>query len=421
VKEAFARKDVRYEHKFRSGKEPLAQITIPQEYLLYRLENYRTRDQQLSLVAANKAPEDFFAPKRREDPSVQEAQHQLLLELAKKGSGETIKPILDELARVGEQTEPLIITSDGVVVNGNRRLCAMRHLLKSEDKSSYGSFRNVLSLVLPASTTEKEILELEIGLQMQTETKLPYEWTALGRAVRDLRAQQFSDDAIASLMNRDKQDIQRAARMIDAADLYLREWLGRPNAYNELDDTEQAFKQIAVKNLARADGIELREQTRKFDFFVIENRRRLTDSAYSLINAIESNPAVFLDRLATEWDVDLKPVDVEPTEISFEDAETKTFDYSPLLERLEKARGDESDCQARLSSLEQVCVMVGEQSKGREKAALNFARKAERALAAIDIRTADPGTHREILEVMSRCIELCQRVDDDLTQRATHS
>jgi hypothetical protein len=130
---------------------------------------------------------------------------------------------------------------------------------------------------------------------------------------------------------------------------------------------------------------------------------------------------VFLDRLATEWDVDLKPVDVEPTEISFEDAETKTFDYSPLLERLEKARGDESDCQARLSSLEQVCVMVGEQSKGREKAALNFARKAERALAAIDIRTADPGTHREILEVMSRCIELCQRVDDDLTQRATHS
>ena len=88
---------VRQEHKFRNGKDQLPLITVPHDYPIYRLENYRTRDQQLSLIATGTVESDFFQPSRREDPSVQQRQHELLFDQAKRGSGETIKPIYDEL------------------------------------------------------------------------------------------------------------------------------------------------------------------------------------------------------------------------------------------------------------------------------------------------------------------------------------
>lgn len=40
---------VRQEFKFRSGKEPLPVISVPEDYLVYRLENSRTSDDQLIL------------------------------------------------------------------------------------------------------------------------------------------------------------------------------------------------------------------------------------------------------------------------------------------------------------------------------------------------------------------------------------
>lgn len=411
VKEALQAKSVRQEHKFRGGRDILPVISLPQHYPVYRLENYRTRDQQLSLIASGKVSEGFFNSAKREDPSVQQEQHDLLLHQAKRGSGESIKPIYDELARVAEQTEHLILTADGVVVNGNRRLCAMRELYEA-DRTAYGSFANVNCLILPESATTREILELEIGLQMQPETKLPYEWTALGRAVRDLRTQRMNDDDIASLMNRDKQDIQRAATMIDAADLYLNEWLNKPNAYNLLDDTEQAFKQVATRNWGKLDDPATREQTRKFDFFVIEQRKQISDSAYTLINAIELNPKLFLDTIAAEWDIDLKPAEKSIHKISFDEPESSTppTDYTPLMQMLLETRTDPLRAKVRVESLAQVCAIVGEQGKERERAALKFSRSAEKALSAVELRTADPTTFGEISSVIARCSEICDRI-----------
>lgn len=121
VKDAQERRDYRTEYKFRGGTEiPL--ITLPLDYLIYRLENYRTRDTQLSLIATGLEEHGFFNPKNQESPSAQRKQHQILFDQAQKGSGESIQPIHAELGRVNQQTEDLIITSNGVVVNGNRRV-----------------------------------------------------------------------------------------------------------------------------------------------------------------------------------------------------------------------------------------------------------------------------------------------------------
>lgn len=418
AEEAIRARSVRKEYKFRGGAE-LPVISLPIDYLIYRLENYRTGDKQLSLVATGKVPSGFFAPSRREDPSVQQKQHEILVQHARTGSGETIKPIYDELARVAEQTDDLIISADGVVVNGNRRLSAMRELLRA-DPQSFGKFANVICAVLPASTTLAEILKLEIGLQMQPETKLPYEWTALGRAVRDLRDQGMTDADIAGVMNRDRSDIVRAAKMIDSADMYLTDWMNSPNDFDLLEDTEQAFKQIATRNSGKAD-VAIRELTRQFDFFIIEGRAHLEDRAYVLVNAIEDNPTLFLDTVAAEFDVDLANAAVAlggQHKISFDEGPVEQAkDYSPLIEKLAEFRKTETSAKAAVKAVEAVCRIVAEQGRQRDAAAVRFARNAEKALLAIDLQSGNPSTYAEIDTILAKCVELSERLRAELAQR----
>lgn len=411
AKEATDKHQSRQEFKFRGGREMLPLVTVPLDYPIYRLENYRTGDDQLNLVSEGKVSQGFFHPTRREDPSVQQWQHNILVEQAKRGSGETIKPIYDELARAAEQTEHLIITHDGVVVNGNRRLAAMRELI-SEPSGTFVAFANVACIVLPESATPPEVRRLEIGLQMQPETRLPYEWTALGRAVRDLRAEGMRDVEIAQEMNRDVTEVARAAIMIDAADLYLAEWMSKPDAYRLLDGSEQAFKQVATRNWGQALETNLREKTRKFDFFLIENRDKIvSERAYSLINTIEQSPRKFLEQVALEWDIDLQRVQpVGELPISFDDPADEELDYAPLLEELSRARSDPDLSKRRVEELVQICAIVGDQSKNREKAALKFAKDAEKALRSIDLRTADPSTYGDIASRLTECSSLSERL-----------
>ena len=420
AEEARKKQSVRREYKFRSGAEQLPVITLPIDYLIYRLENYRTGDKQLSLVATGKVPPDFFEPVRREDPTVQQKQHEILLEYAQTGSGESIKPIYDELARVAEQTDDLIISADGVVVNGNRRLSAMRELFR-EGSERFRKFADVVCAVLPDSATPVEILKLEIGLQMQPETKLPYEWTALGRAVRDLRDQGMDDEAIAEMMNRDKSDIARAAKMIDSADMYLNDWLQKPNDFDELEDTEQVFKQIATRNFGKIDDASIREITRKFDFFVVEQRDHLTERAYSLVNAIEDNSILFLDTLAAELSIDLPnapPAVGTQHKIVFDDVQPETRkDYSLLVTKLVEVRANDASAEAAIKTVEAVCRIVAEQGRNLDKAALKFAKNAEKALLAVDLQMGNPTTYAEIDSILSKCIELSERLKSEIASR----
>lgn len=402
----------RVEYKFRNGKEPLKLIHVPIGYLVYRLENYRTRDIQLSLIAKKKYASGFFDRTRHEDSTVQMAQHAILLEEAKRGSGETIKPIYNELQRVRRQTEDLIITHEGIVVNGNRRLSAMRDLYGS-DPATYQGFSEILCAVLPSTALAEEIRELEIALQMQPDTKLPYEWTALGRAARDLRQDGKSDEEIARQMNRDKKDIARAVAKIDAANLYLTEWLECPDDFTLLDETEQAFTQIATRNTAAVKDLNVREATRAFDFFLIEQRESLEDRVYTFINDIEDNPEAFLTQVAAELGVELrkKPATNLAAQhaIQFDDDIPEETDYDPLLEKLQQVRMDDNAKKETSLIIQNVCNAVSEQGKNRDKAAQKFAMEALKKLNSIDLSTAGVDTYHDI---RSKLIGIAERVEN---------
>ncbi len=236
-------------------------IHIPIGQPVYRLDNARTRSRQIHYIKDRnkKKPTislDFFR-RGEEDVEAQRVQHGLLVELAKKGrTTGSIVPIWDVFAQEGKQTEELLVTSDGVIVNGNRRLAAMRELYKS---GQYPSFENARVMVLPPTMTKDDILKIEVRLQVTPQTLLPYDWTDEALLIKDLRAAKVADDEITRMMRKEKfDDIQALLDRLGEAEIYLKEFLKAEEDYDQVIDREQDFIELqkALKN-KKSNDVEL--------------------------------------------------------------------------------------------------------------------------------------------------------------------
>src|SRR5262249_45942529 len=166
---AAASNEYRDFYDFRSQKMRLPLVRLPEDLLLYRMENFRTYIDQRSYIIREKKPSNFFET-GQENEGTQQIQHEILAELSRQGRADSVTPVIDVI-RVERQREPLIITSRGVVVNGNRRLAAMRELF-TESNTSYSELAYVDCLVLPSDATASEIVDIEAALQAKPETRL---------------------------------------------------------------------------------------------------------------------------------------------------------------------------------------------------------------------------------------------------------
>ena len=130
------------------------EIEIESKYLIFNPDNTRIRTSVLNhlgnviLKKEEIDPLDEFYQKK-EDISTQNFLLNLLLERAKSGAS-----IYKQLERVKNQTEHLLIDSDGVVVDGNRRLASMLWLYQ-EDSSKF-PFKKIKCWALPESSDNRE-------------------------------------------------------------------------------------------------------------------------------------------------------------------------------------------------------------------------------------------------------------------------
>ena len=212
-------------------------IELPEALLVYRVENGRLIA-EIEEHARRHGLELSQLRARQETLEVQRLLHRFLAEKAASAEG----PILQELAEQGQQVEPLLITSDGVLINGNRRLAAMRALL-ARDPERYAGFAAVSAAVLPADVTPAEIEAAEAALQMAPETKLAYGWINRRLKLRRQRHELGLADA----------EIVRAYRLADAgridaelgelalAEAYLERFHQAPGRYSLVADAEQLF------------------------------------------------------------------------------------------------------------------------------------------------------------------------------------
>lgn len=254
---------VRFQGKLLTLSVYSVEIDLPK----YRLANGRTQAAQEEYLAKNpNLGADFFTRDLEAD-SAQRAQHHLLKTLVGR------KGLFDYFRNPATQQEqPLILTHQGFVVNGNRRLCAMRELYYS-DKVAYGRYSHVDVLVLPVCS-DKDVDELEAYLQIQGDIKDEYSWIALACMLRVRQhSHNYSIKDLAEQHGKSERDIEAALTQLALVDSYL-DSRGWPKQYDRVTKDMYAFQQLYKGRQS------FRAQEDKKDFF--------TQMAYCLIERGDS-------------------------------------------------------------------------------------------------------------------------------------
>ena len=222
--------------RYRGVTRQLPRTRVENQYLIYRLSNMRTSVKQGEYVVAHHLPPTFFVD-ADENITAQQAQHEILLDLSRVSNADIYGHLRDH----PNQDRPIIITSTGSVVDGNRRLAAMRDLY-STDPARYASFRYVEVAVLPPGSTQDDLVELETIIQIQSDYKSDYGWIeeALGLE-RQLEILHWDIDKVSQLWKQSKKELIERIETLRISREYL-DYIGKPGEYGEVEAAEQAIK-----------------------------------------------------------------------------------------------------------------------------------------------------------------------------------
>ena len=381
-------------------------ILLPLDLPLYRMANGRTQTHQLAYIAANGKPQDFFQS-GEENETAQQIQHEILRKLALKES-DSITSIMDELERT-KQTDPLLITPAGVIVNGNRRLTAMRELHNSRP-ADFPSFAHVQCAVLPTLTPE-QVDDLEIRLQMTPETKLPYGWIDECLKIHKQTLAKRKEEDIARVMRKKKADITRALSALNYAEIYLRDWRKKPQDYSLVEAGEQFFNDL-VTRLRGKDGA-LLEANMRMAWILFDNRLSLGGRIYDFNKILGERAQEILTNLADRLEIEpaANPApanDGDGLDVDLGEEEVVGTPYSDLISAL-----DNEDRREEISdALRAVCQTLIDAKRTAQEgnSAVSAIRDANTRLAEVDFTKADPKTYdgieRQLDEILRRAADL---------------
>jgi len=268
---------------FRQRQLSLVKIFIPISFPLYNIKSGRTHRAQTEWIDLNGGSAGFFED--AEDDEVQSVQHSLLLEMIQQEGLDA------DLAR-RQQRNPIVLTYDGFIIDGNRRVAALRAAADVE---------NVSAVILPEDATRAEVFETELELQMARETRADYDWIDQGLHVR-YGVQELGEpiNSVAQRMNIQEQEVNDILARMVLVDIYLA-WVGNPDAYHRVPgDSEQAFlelSQIEGRQQVRNLSAQHREAIRLACFGVIQSAVGGYMDVRNVANTIRSDPADVVARL----------------------------------------------------------------------------------------------------------------------------
>ncbi|MCA8021974.1 ParB/RepB/Spo0J family partition protein [Burkholderia metallica] len=392
------RKEAFYD--FRSTKHDLPIIRVGIDLPVYRMENFRTYTDQHEYIAKEKKNANFFAT-GQEIESVQQIQHELLTKLAKKGVADSVVPVIDVLQKEG-QREPILITALGVVVNGNRRLAALRELSKT----------HVDAMVLPADASADEIVDIEASLQGRPETKLDYDWIGDGQLIARLIGMSRSPKQVADQLRRSEKDIKNSLQALSEADLYLKEWAHAEGEYRRItDDAEQFFKDLP-KRLEGKDAAAA-QASRVIAWSLFDNRDKLPGRIYDFNPAFGKLSEDVLDRVASDLGLSESPLKNASDNQQLDDDFSIDFDAddeATLYDSVIDALKDESTRDEAVEALIEAALNAIETEKGQKsgEAALKSLSQANGKIAAVDLSKAAPETYSKIRKQLETIESLCE-------------
>lgn len=276
---------------------PIIRINI--DLPKYRMANGRTVSLQAEYLAKTpKAREDLFSG----DPELweaQEAQHALLLQLAKQAD---LRSYFEDITH--KQVDPILLDENGFVVNGNRRLATWRELLH-DDAAKFGHFRHIDVAIL-SHCDEREIDRLEASLQIEKDIKADYSWHAeanmmLAKQKRD----GFSNKDLADLYKMKESAVEELIDMRNYADEYLTS-RGKRNHWSTVSDDEFAFRKI-VQSRQKISDIGKQEIFKQAAFVLIDKPEDAGGRLYEAIPAILEHLDIVATKLHSTFETSSTP------------------------------------------------------------------------------------------------------------------
>jgi hypothetical protein len=292
-----AKENVQRTHSiyFRSANHNLPAFKVDISFPLFRMENGRTKRKQLEFRF--KHPDRAHELDDPSSSSAQEIQLEILQEMAAESD-------LLNLLKEG-QHEPLLLRYDGYVVNGNRRLAAMRLLHGNPEKYKASSDFSYVEVVRLPELEEKEIRRIEQRLQMSQDGKADYNWVdELLTIQSNIEEFGMTIPELAKDMNKKKPTVEKQRLMLRLIDLFL-EKTGKKGKYFEVEADEQAFRTLA-DGYAKHQG-DLTNQTMFLDMafpIIFESERgeskhkrivKLAENLHSVRDKIEAESAMELE------------------------------------------------------------------------------------------------------------------------------
>jgi hypothetical protein len=397
---------------YKDSRTELPVIHVPIDLPVYRMENFRTFSEQAEYLVREKKDKAFFRV-GQENESAQQVQHEILAKLAEKGKADSVMPVATALRHEG-QRERILITSSGVVVNGNRRLAGMRELYES-DKATFHHFSHVWCMVLPADATPADILQIEGVLQGRPETKLDYDWIGDAELVKAIYELHKGDvDQAARTLSRKPSEVKTTLQALAEAEVYLRDWAKAEGEYSRVAESgEQLFKDLP--GLLANKPQDLQEASRAIAWTLFENGGKLEGRLYSYNVAIGKRAQDVLVRLSEDLGIPIGSGDNLDDELDFDlKDEAEVGGFVPLVAALKEG---ERKAEA-VEALIEICtsVLESEKDKKSENAALKAVTAAHSKLVEVDLSRAGASTYDAIERQLSGVIRRAAELQEALEQ-----
>ena len=148
-----------------------------------------------------------------------------------------------DLAKNGQQVDG-VITNEGIIIDGNRRVTLLRTLFNGEAdryNQNVEDFRYFNAIVLPGNIDGKEIMALETMLQIGVDKKVDYNRICLYIKVENLISAGYTHDQIKQYMGlKSHKDVEDMEKIFKLMVEYLQS-IEKPNHFTLLDGLEDQF------------------------------------------------------------------------------------------------------------------------------------------------------------------------------------
>lgn len=211
---------------------------IPLAYLIYNKYNGRIGSDVLSYEKQN-----------GELNAEEDSDRKIIEKFLYESKVDRNRTTMDSLLKNGQQRYG-IVTSDGIIVDGNRRAMLLNRLFHKREDLGY-TYNQVeqcqyfLAIILPDDAEERDIQQLETIYQMGEDDKLDYNPIEKYLKCKELKRLGFSEEDIAGFMSEKPSQIKDWLRILALMEDYLQQY-DYDGIYTRLEKTEGPFVDLAT-------------------------------------------------------------------------------------------------------------------------------------------------------------------------------